>query len=57
MKYVVLAWIAGLTGFALLITGVAMVSRPTAFIVAGLGLMAWSYLADKASATPASGGG
>jgi cytochrome b subunit of formate dehydrogenase len=57
MKYVILAWLAGLTGFGLLITGVAMVSQPAAFIVAGLGLMAWSYLADKASATPATGGG
>jgi cytochrome b subunit of formate dehydrogenase len=57
MKYVILAWLAGLTGCGLLITGVAMVSQPAAFIVAGLGLMAWSYLADKASATPATGGG
>ena len=49
----VLAWVAGLLGFALLVAGVAMLSAPFAFIVAGIGLLLWAYLADKAAAAPA----
>ncbi|KAF1310953.1 hypothetical protein BLX42_11255 [Pseudomonas sp. SG-MS2] len=48
-----LAWIAGLLGFGLLVTGVALLSVPAAFIVAGIGLLAWAYLADQAAAAPA----
>lgn len=50
MKLGVLSWVAGLLGFGLLVTGVAMISRPAACIVAGIGLMGWSFLADRASA-------
>jgi len=50
MKLLILAWIAGVLGFALLVAGVAMMHRPAALIVAGVGLMAWSRLADKAAA-------
>jgi len=46
----VLAWVAGLVGFGLLVAGVAQLSVPAGFIVAGVGLIIWSYLADKASA-------
>ncbi|WP_296258471.1 MULTISPECIES: hypothetical protein [unclassified Pseudomonas] len=54
MKFLeLLAWFAGLAGFGLLVTGVAMLSVPTAFIVAGVSLLLWSYLADKAAAGPA----
>lgn len=49
----VLAWVAGLLGFGLLVAGVAMLSVPFAFIVAGIGLLLWAYLADKAAAAPA----
>ena len=50
MKLVILSWLAGLLGFGLLVYGVAMISAPAACIVAGLGLLAWSFLADRASA-------
>ncbi|MGB9088416.1 MAG: hypothetical protein WCC29_02370 [Pseudomonas farsensis] len=43
------AWIAGLLGFSLLVAGVALIHAPSAFITAGLGLLGWAWLADKAS--------
>lgn len=49
MKLAVLAWLAGLLGFALLVTGVALIYPPAAFIVAGVCLVAWARLADRAS--------
>ncbi|MBO2891193.1 MULTISPECIES: hypothetical protein [Pseudomonas] len=48
-----LAWVAGLLGFGLLVAGVAMLNVPSAFVVAGIGLLLWAYLADKAAAAPA----
>lgn len=48
-----LAWVAGLLGFALLVAGVAMLNVPSAFIVSGIGLLLWANLADKAAAAPA----
>lgn len=50
MKLIILSWLAGLLGFALLVGGVAMVHVPAACVVAGVGLMAWSRLADRAAA-------
>lgn len=50
MKLSILSWVVGLLGFGLLICGTALFSGPIACIVAGIGLMAWSYLADRASA-------
>ncbi|MFJ3259664.1 hypothetical protein ACIPK7_05375 [Pseudomonas sp. NPDC086581] len=50
MKLQILAWLAGLVGFALLVAGVAMIHIPAAFIVAGLGCLGWAKLADKAAA-------
>lgn len=50
MKLVIVSWLAGLLGFGLLVGGVAMISAPVACIVAGLGLMSWSFLADRAAA-------
>jgi hypothetical protein len=47
------AWTAGLLGFGLLVAGVAMLNVPAAFIVAGVGLLLWAYVADKAAAAPA----
>jgi len=53
MNYLVLvAWVAGLLGFGLVVAGVALLSVPAAFIVAGLGLLGWAWLADRASAAP-----
>lgn len=49
-SFAIAAWIAGLLGFGLLITGVALIHAPTAFITAGLSLIGWAWLADKASA-------
>ena len=57
MKLVFMAWLAGLLGFALLVTGVALIYPPAAFIVAGICLVAWARLADKASAQRAQGKG
>ncbi|MDN5397960.1 MAG: hypothetical protein L0G37_01695 [Pseudomonas sp.] len=50
MKLVILSWLSGLVGFGLLVGGVAMVHVPTACVVAGVGLMAWSWLVDRAAA-------
>jgi len=50
MKLAIAAWLAGLLGFALVVGGVALVSVPAGCIVAGLGLLAWAYLADRAAA-------
>lgn len=50
MRLEILSWVAGLLGFALLVAGVWMVYQPGAFIVAGVGLLAWSRLADQAAA-------
>jgi hypothetical protein len=47
------AWVSGLLGFGLLVAGVAMLNVPVAFIVAGVGLLLWAYVADKAAAAPA----
>lgn len=57
MKLVILSWLAGLLGFGLLVAGVAMLHVPAAFIVAGVGLLAWARLADKAAAAAATAKG
>ncbi|UFH28815.1 hypothetical protein [Pseudomonas sp. CIP-10] len=44
------AWIAGLVGFGLLVAGIALIHVPAALISAGLGLIGWAWLADKAAA-------
>ncbi|KKL33997.1 hypothetical protein WR30_26035 [Burkholderia contaminans FFH2055] len=44
------AWVAGLLGFALLVTGVVLISLPAGLIVAGLLLLMWAFLADLAAA-------
>lgn len=55
------AWIVGVLGFGLLIGGIALIHIPGALIVAGLAMVGWAYLADKAAATqqrkPPPGGG
>jgi len=50
MTLTILAWVSGLLGFTLLVIGVAMINVPAAYIVAGTGLIAWSWLADRAAA-------
>ena len=50
------AWTVGLLGFASLLSGVALIHKPTAMIVAGLCLLGWSWLADKAAARAQRGG-
>ncbi|WP_367842120.1 hypothetical protein [Paraburkholderia sp. DGU8] len=49
------AWIVGLLGFALLVAGVALISVPAGLIVAGVLLLCWAYLADRAAARIALG--
>lgn len=44
------AWVAGLLGSALLITGVVLISLPIGLIVAGVLLLLWALLADMAAA-------
>lgn len=51
------SWLAGLVGFGLLVAGVAQLNVPAAFIVAGLGLLGWSFLADRAVAATNPKGG
>lgn len=50
MKLAIVAWLVGLLGFGLLVGGVLLINIPAGLIVAGLGLLAWSYLADRAAA-------
>lgn len=42
--------VCGLLGFALLIAGLALYSPPAALVVAGLLLLAYAVLLDKAAA-------
>lgn len=56
MKLVYLSWLTGLLGFALLVTGVALVFLPAGLVVAGGGLLFWSWLADRASAVRTTAG-
>ena len=44
------AWVGGLLGFALLVTGVVLISLPLGLIVAGVLLLLWALLADMAAA-------
>ncbi|KEO67290.1 hypothetical protein [Burkholderia pseudomallei] len=54
MKFMgIAAWVAGLAGFALLVTGVVLISVPIGLIVAGVLLMLWALLADIAAARAA----
>ncbi|WP_443693021.1 hypothetical protein ACRZ5O_06650 [Pseudomonas protegens] len=57
MKLVYLSWLAGLLGFGLLVAGVAMINKPAAFIIAGVCLLGWSSLADRAAAVVNAKGG
>ena len=57
MKLVYLSWLAGLLGFGLLVAGVAMINKPAAFIIAGVCLLGWSSLADRAAAVVDARGG
>ena len=51
MKLIALAaWIVGAIGFGLLVGGVALIHVPAAYIIAGLGLLGWAWLADRAAA-------
>lgn len=50
MRLIVLSWLAGLLGFALLVAGVAMINIPAALITGGGCLLAWARLADQAAA-------
>lgn len=43
-----LALVAGIAGFVSVVAGVACISGPAALIVAGLGLIGWSYLTARA---------
>lgn len=57
MRLDILSWLTGLLGFVLVVVGVWMVYRPAAFMVAGIGLLCWAWLADKASAQQTARGG
>lgn len=46
-----LTWVIGLSGFAVLIAGIAMIHIPSAMIAAGTGMLGWAWLADKAVAS------
>lgn len=51
-----LSLIAGLLGFALLVTGLALWSVPAALVTAGACLLAYARLLDRASAAIKPGG-
>jgi len=56
-----LSIVAGLLGFCLVVAGIALLSVPAAFIVAGSMLIGYAFLADRAAAAasaraPQSGG-
>ena len=60
MNLGILSWVVGVLGFCLVVVGVAMVHVPTACIVAGLCLLAYALLLDRAAAVlpfPQKGGG
>ncbi|OZI36296.1 hypothetical protein CEG14_14890 [Bordetella genomosp. 1] len=44
-----LAGVVGVLGFAALLVGVAMIYIPAAYIVGGVGLMAWAWRAEWAA--------
>ncbi|WOI43775.1 hypothetical protein [Acidovorax sp. BLS4] len=50
MKLVILSWLLGILGFGLVVAGVAMVNVPAACVVAGLALLAYAKLLDRAAA-------
>lgn len=45
-----LSWLFGLVGFVVLIVGVALIYVPAAYIVAGLALLGYARLLDRAAA-------
>lgn len=57
MKLQTLSWLAGLLGFGLLVSGVAVIHWPAAMILAGILLLFWAKLADQAAAKQKGGGG
>lgn len=50
MKLEHMSLASGMLGFALLIAGIALISVPVALIVAGILLLGYSLLLDKAAA-------
>jgi flagellar biosynthesis protein FliP len=46
-----LAFVVGVIGFGLLVAGIGFIYWPAALIVAGLALLAWSFMAARAVAT------
>lgn len=53
MNLKTMSWLCGLLGFALLVLGLALWSLPLALVVAGLALLAYAALLDKAAAAAA----
>lgn len=45
-----IAFLVGLTGFALFVAGIGFIYWPAALIVAGAGLLMWSFMAARAVA-------
>lgn len=50
MKLGVLSYIVGLLGFCLVVLGVALIHVPAACIIAGLALLGYAWLMDRAAA-------
>jgi len=48
--------VAGILGLVSITIGAALIYLPAGFIVAGTGLLGWSYLVARAMAGPASKG-
>ena len=43
----VVTFLVGVAGVALIVAGVAMLSVPAAFVIAGIACLTWSYLAAR----------
>ncbi|MEH6434299.1 hypothetical protein [Massilia sp. DD77] len=48
--------VAGILGLALITVGAWMIYPPAGFIIAGLGLLSWSYIVSRAMARVGSKG-
>jgi uncharacterized membrane protein YhhN len=49
----IMTLVVGMVGFALFVTGVGLLSMPAALLLAGILLMAWSFVVSRLTAQTA----